>query len=81
MELNDDILVRSTPLRTIARVKRVKSRLLQKVAQKMRANVFCRTNVARGTWPYAGPCVGRRHPMLNNTHPPLSHLTTTHMRR
>ena len=37
MELNDDILVRSTPLRTIARVKRVKSRLLQKVAQKMRA--------------------------------------------
>jgi hypothetical protein len=36
MELNDDILVRSTPLRTIARVKRVKSRLLQKVAQKMR---------------------------------------------
>ena len=36
MELNDDILVRSTPLRTIARVKRVKFRLLQKVAQKMR---------------------------------------------
>ena len=37
MELNDDILVRSTSLQTIARVKRVKSRLLQKVAQKMRA--------------------------------------------
>ena len=36
MELNDDILVRSTSLQTIARVKRVKSRLLQKVAQKMR---------------------------------------------
>ena len=37
MELNDDILVRSTSPQTIARVKRVKSRLLQKVAQKMRA--------------------------------------------
>ena len=36
MELNDDILVRSTSPQTIARVKRVKSRLLQKVAQKMR---------------------------------------------
>jgi hypothetical protein len=37
MELNDDILVQTTSLQTIARVKRVKSRLLQKVAQKMRA--------------------------------------------
>jgi hypothetical protein len=37
MELNDDILVQTTFLQTIARVKRVKSRLLQKVAQKMRA--------------------------------------------
>jgi hypothetical protein len=40
MELNDDFLVRSTSLQTIARVKRVKSRLLQKVAQKMRGH-FC----------------------------------------
>jgi len=30
MELNDDILVQTTSLQTIARVKRVKSRLLQK---------------------------------------------------
>jgi hypothetical protein len=30
MELNDDILVQTTFLQTIARVKRVKSRLLQK---------------------------------------------------
>ena len=37
MELNDDILVQTTSLQTIARVERVKSRLLQKVAQKMRA--------------------------------------------
>ena len=36
MELNDDILVQTTSLQTIARIKRVKSRLLQKVAQKMR---------------------------------------------
>jgi hypothetical protein len=40
MELNDDILVQTTSLQTIARVKRVKSRLLQKVAQKMR-RPFC----------------------------------------
>jgi hypothetical protein len=39
MKLNDDILVQTTSPQTIARVKRVKSRLLQKVAQKMRENL------------------------------------------
>jgi hypothetical protein len=37
MELNDDILVQTTSLKTIACIKREKPRLLQKVAQKMRA--------------------------------------------
>ena len=37
MELNDDILVQTTSLQTIARIKRVKSRLPQKVAEKKRA--------------------------------------------
>ena len=36
MELNDDILVQTTSPQTIARVKRVKCFMLQKVAQKMR---------------------------------------------
>jgi hypothetical protein len=34
MELNNDILVQTTSLQTIARIKRVKSRLLQKVGAK-----------------------------------------------
>ena len=36
MELNDNILVQTTSPQTIARVKRVKCFMLQKVAQKMR---------------------------------------------
>jgi hypothetical protein len=34
MELNNDILVQTTSLQTIARIKRVKSRLFQKVGAK-----------------------------------------------
>jgi hypothetical protein len=39
MELNDNILVQTTSPQTIARVKRVKCFMLQKVAQKMRQNL------------------------------------------
>jgi len=36
MELNDDILVQTTSLQTIARIRRVKGFMLHKVAYKMR---------------------------------------------